>query len=183
VKYGALGDVNFFDWLEANGDKVLSADRTALTHAISTSVEAKARIVAADERESGVRALLNLGHTFGHALEAAFGFSEKLLHGEAVAAGMGLAFDYSASEGICASADADRLKAHLKKAGLPAGIIDIDGADAFSAETLLDLMKQDKKVVGGKLTLILARRIGEAFIKEDADLDRLRTFLKAAGAR
>ncbi len=180
VKYGALGDSAFFAWLEAHGAKLIAGDRTARREAVLQSCAAKARIVAADEREEGERALLNLGHTFGHALEAAFGYSEKLLHGEAVAAGMGLAFDFSVSEGLCAAADAERLKNHLKASGLPAGLSDIAGARDFSAEALLAFMLQDKKVEHGRLTLILARRIGEAFIARDVAADKVRRFLDCA---
>lgn len=177
VKYGAIDDSDFFAWLEENGRHVINGATAAQIRAVSTSVKSKARIVAADERENGVRALLNLGHTFGHALEAAFGFSDKLLHGEAVAAGMGLAFDYSVYEGLCPPDDADRMKRHLRDIGLPAGLADIDGAAAFSENQLMDLMMQDKKVEGGALTLILTRGIGRAEIKKDVDAARVCAFL------
>lgn len=177
VKYGALGDADFFQWLEENGAALVSGDATSALHAIEKSCSAKAAIVAADERERGVRALLNLGHTFGHALEAAFGFSDHLLHGEAVAAGMGLAADYSVDLGTCPQAAADRLKGHLRRVGLPAAVSDIQGADSFTADKLLDLMMQDKKVHAGRLSLILMRDIGEAYIDNDIEMDRLRRFL------
>lgn len=177
VKYGALGDANFFAWLEANGAALIAGDAAARIHAIRRSCEMKAAIVTADERETGARALLNLGHTFGHVLETGLGYSGALLHGEAVAAGMGLAFDFSARLGVCAPTDAARLKSHLRGAGLPAGIADIPAAAALSAETLLALMRQDKKVAAGALTLILARAIGDAYILKDAPADAVLAFL------
>ncbi len=183
VKYGALGDEPFFAWLEKRGGALLNGDAAARRVAVKRSCEAKAEIVAADEREKGERALLNLGHTFGHALEAAFGYSEKLIHGEAVAAGMALAFDYSAACGVCPPADAGRLKAHLGAAGLPTGLQDITGATDLSAETLLKHMMQDKKVENGALTLILVRRLGEAYIEKAVDTAAILAFLKASGAR
>jgi 3-dehydroquinate synthase len=177
VKYGALGDRDFFEQLEAAGGKILAGDAAALARAIKRSCEMKAAIVAEDEREDGARALLNLGHTFGHALEAAAGYSGALLHGEAVAAGMGLAFDYSVSEGYCAAKEADRLKAHLRAVGLPAAI-EGHAKGLATAELLLDYMKRDKKAAGGSLALILVRRIGEAFIESAADPARLLKFLE-----
>ncbi len=180
VKYGALGDAGFFGWLETQGAKLLAGDRAARREAVMRSCAAKARIVAADEREDGERALLNLGHTFGHALEAAFGYSEKLLHGEAVAAGMGLAFDFSVAEGLCAAGDADRLKTHLRASGLPAGLADIPGARDLPPDALLAFMMQDKKVEQGRLTLILARRLGQAFIERDVAADKVLRFLDGA---
>ena len=179
VKYGAIDDPAFFAWLEQNGDHVLNGDLDAQANAVAKSVRAKARIVAADEREHGVRALLNLGHTFGHALEAAFGYSSALLHGEAVAAGMGLAFDYAVSEGLCPEEEATRLKTHLRTTGLPAGVEDIAGVNGFTADQLLALMMQDKKVEGGALTLILVRGIGRAEIVKDIEVDRVRRFLES----
>jgi 3-dehydroquinate synthase len=180
VKYGALGDAAFFGWLEANGRALLAGDAALRTEAVIRACAAKAKIVAADEREDGERALLNLGHTFGHALEAAFGYGDRLLHGEAVAAGMGLAFDFSVGAGLCRPEDAARLKAHLRGCGLPAGIGDIDGAAAFSPDQLMALMMQDKKVERGSLTLILARTIGETFIARDVAADEVFRFLAAA---
>lgn len=183
VKYGALGDEPFFAWLENRGSDLLNGDAAARRVAVKRSCETKAEIVAADERETGVRALLNLGHTFGHALEAALGYSEKLLHGEAVAAGMALAFDFSVARRICPPADAERLNAHLASAGLPTGLKDISGSPEFSADDLLARMMQDKKVEGGAMTLVLVRRLGEAFIEKGADTAAIFDFLKGAGAR
>lgn len=183
VKYGALGDEPFFAWLEKRGGDLLAGDAAARRVAVKRSCETKAEIVGADERETGARALLNLGHTFGHALEASFGYSDKLLHGEAVAAGMALAFDFSVYRRNCPPADASRLKAHLAAVGLPAGLKDISSASLFSADELLSRMMQDKKVEGGALTLILLRRLGEAFIEKDVDAAAILDFLKSAGAR
>ncbi|HUD51234.1 3-dehydroquinate synthase [Parvibaculum sp.] len=176
VKYGLINDRPFFDWLEGNLDGIKSGDVAARTHAIVKSCEAKAAIVAADERESNVRALLNLGHTFGHALEAATGFSNRLVHGEGVAVGMALAFDLSARLGLCPGQDAIRVRRHLARAGLPSRLADVPGLPG--ADELISLMGQDKKVVDGKLTFILARGIGEAFITRDVDSDVLRTLLR-----
>jgi len=175
VKYGLIGDAGFFAWLEANWRDVL-AGGPAREHAIATSCRAKAITVANDERESGERALLNLGHTFGHALEAAAGFSERLLHGEAVAIGMALAFAFSARRGLLAPAEAARVERHLVNIGLPTRPSDVafewPGADALMA-----LMAQDKKARRGKLTLILARGIGASFVAPDADPGEVRSFL------
>lgn len=183
VKYGALGDVAFFRWLEDKGAALIGGDRAARAHAVKTSCAMKAAIVARDEREAGERALLNLGHTFGHALETAAGYGGGLLHGEAVAAGMGLAFDYSAAQGFCPLQEAERVKAHLRAAGLPAGLEDLPMLAGVAAERLAELMRQDKKVKAGKLTLILVRRIGQAFIAEDAPLDQITDFLRRKTAR
>ncbi len=177
VKYGLINDRSFFDWLEANVDRIKAGDVAARTHAIVKSCEAKAAIVAADERESNVRALLNLGHTFGHALEAATGFSDRLVHGEGVAVGMALAFDLSARLGLCSGQDAIRVRRHLEKAGLPKSLADVPGA-LPDADELISLMGQDKKVVDGKLTFILARGIGKAFITRDVDPAALRALLR-----
>ncbi|MEO0880140.1 MAG: 3-dehydroquinate synthase [Pseudomonadota bacterium] len=181
VKYGAIGDADFFDWLEANGACVLGGARDPQARAIEVSCRAKAAIVAEDEREGGKRALLNLGHTFGHALEAAYGFSERLLHGEAVAAGMAMAFDYSAARGHCPQDAAARLKSHLASVGLPAGYRDVRALageiDGFDAAAMRDLMMQDKKIDAGALTLVLARGIGAAYIEPATDTDRLKAFL------
>jgi 3-dehydroquinate synthase len=166
VKYGLIDDPAFFAWLEANGSALLAGDAAARRHAIVTSCASKARIVGLDEREAGVRALLNLGHTFGHALEAETGFGDALLHGEAVAAGMALAFDLSARLGLCAAADASRVRAHLIAAGLPAGFAALPRR-AWDADVLLDHMTRDKKVRDGKLTFVLAFGIGKAFTARD----------------
>lgn len=176
VKYGLISDADFFHWLENNGPSLLSGDQNGRAYGIKKSCEAKAAIVGADEREKGKRALLNLGHTFGHAFEAHFGYSGKLLHGEAVALGMALAFDYSAQEGLCPADDATRVKTHLKAAGLPAEIGDLK--TSITADAIAKHMMQDKKVEQGKLTLILANKIGDAFIAKHADLSRVTAFLK-----
>lgn len=176
VKYGLISDADFFAWLEENGLALLEGDSAARIHAVKKSCEAKAAIVGADEREKGKRALLNLGHTFGHAFEAHFGYSDKLLHGEGVALGMALAFDYSASEGLAPADDAARVKVHLEAAHLPAEISGLKST--ITADAIAKYMMQDKKVEQGKLTLILAKRIGEAFIAKDADLSRVTVFLK-----
>jgi 3-dehydroquinate synthase len=173
VKYGLINDADFFTWLETNAPGVIgaanSADMEARRHAVLTSCRAKAAIVSADETEQGVRALLNLGHTFGHALEAKTGYGETLSHGESVAIGMAMAFDLSVRMGLCESQDRDRVKNHLAACGLPVGLGAIRDA-GWSAAELIDLMGQDKKVVDGKLTFILARGIGRSFITDDVDL-------------
>ena len=161
VKYGLLGDADFFAWCEANGQKVLEGDAAAREHAIATCVAAKAAIVAEDEREtSGLRALLNLGHSFAHALEAETGFSDTLLHGEAVALGMALAFRFSAERGLCGEADADRVVAHLDAVGLPTRL------EIGTGASLAAHMAKDKKAAGGRVPLILARGIGQAFVDD-----------------
>lgn len=176
VKYGLIDDPAFFDWCEAHVDAFLGGDATARHFAIARSVEAKARIVAADEKElNGTRALLNLGHTFGHALEAETGYSDKLLHGEGVAAGMALAFRYSARRGHCTVDDAERVAAHLDRAGLPttlrAAQVDADGA------RLVEHMLHDKKKSGGTLPFLLVNGIGKTFLARDVDLDDVAAFL------
>jgi 3-dehydroquinate synthase len=181
IKYGMLGDIDFFAWLEANALDVLMTDLEALTHAVARSVEMKAEIVIADEREQGRRALLNLGHTFGHALETEVGFGDELLHGEAVALGCAQAFRFSARQGLCSAADAARVEAALAEAGLPTRLAEVSNRP-FKADHLLAHMAQDKKAEGGRLTLILARRIGEAFVAKDVDPAALRDFLIAEGA-
>jgi len=172
AKYGLINDADFFAWLESNGPRVIgaadTADMQARRHAVLTSCRAKAAIVAADETEQGVRALLNLGHTFGHALEAKTGYGNSLSHGESVAIGMAMAFDLSVRMGLCAGEDRDRVKNHLAACGLPVGLDAIRDAGWSSAE-LIDLMGQDKKVSGGKLTFILTRGIGQSFITDDVD--------------
>jgi len=178
VKYGLIDDADFFAWCEANGAALLAGDRAAQTHAIRMSVTAKARIVGADERETtGTRALLNLGHTFGHALEAETGFSDALLHGEGVAAGMALAFAYSARAGLCAAADAERVAAHLRSVGLPDGLA-AAGISASGAR-LIELMRHDKKMAGGTLPFLLARGIGQTFLAKNVDLADVAAFLDA----
>ena len=181
LKYGLLGDRSFFAWLEANAGAVLARDPAALAHAVARSVEMKAEIVIADEREAGRRALLNLGHTFAHALEAETGYGEALLHGEAVGLGSAMAFRFSAAEGLCSLDDADRAVAAIAASGLPSRLSDL--ADrSFAAQALLRHMAQDKKAEGGRLTFILARALGEAFVARDVDENRMRDFLKSEGA-
>jgi shikimate kinase/3-dehydroquinate synthase len=182
AKYGLLGDVKFFTWLENNWQGVFGNNGPALTKAIETSVAAKAAVVARDETETGDRALLNLGHTFGHAFEAWTGYSDKLLHGEAIAIGMCLAFRLSEELGICAAGHAERAAAHFKAVGLPTKIADIPQAGA-DADELLRLMSQDKKVRGGKLVFILVRGIGEAFVSRDVAPATVKDFLKREIAR
>jgi 3-dehydroquinate synthase len=176
AKYGLLGDAGFFAWLEANADDVFAGRAGAREHAIAVSCRMKAEIVARDERETGDRALLNLGHTFGHAFEAAAGFSDRLLHGEAVALGMSLAFDFSARLGLLPSADAERVKRHLGKVELPTQISDVPGG-VPGVDALMDLMAQDKKVKRGRLTFILIRGIGKAYVAPDVDPAEVRAFL------
>jgi len=182
VKYGLIDDPKFFASLGENLSQLLARDDALLAEAVETSCRAKARIVVADEREGGVRALLNLGHTFGHALEAAGGFSEKLLHGEGVAIGMVCAFRLSARLGLCPEAEADAAEAHLADAGLPTRM-SVLGNDLPSAEGLVDLMRHDKKVADGRLTFILARGIGKAFITRDVGEAELLAFLEDERAR
>jgi 3-dehydroquinate synthase len=176
VKYGLLGDAGFFDWLEANWREVF-AGGAARDHAIALSCRAKAGIVARDERETGDRQLLNLGHTFGHALEAACGFSDRLLHGEAIAIGMALAFEFSAGrQGLLPKAEAARAIGHLAAVGLPTKIKDIPG-EPLSIDRLMELIGQDKKIKRGQLTFVLARGIGSAFVETGVDAAEVRTFL------
>jgi len=181
IKYGLLGDRRFFEWLEANGGAVLGREPAALTEAVARSVEMKAGIVAEDEREQGRRALLNLGHTFGHALEAETGYGAALLHGEAVGVGTALAFRFSAAQGLCEAQDAERAVRGIAAAGLPVTLADVPG-HPFSAERLVSHMAQDKKAEGGRLTFILARALGEAFVAKDVDAGAVRRFLISEGA-
>jgi 3-dehydroquinate synthase len=179
VKYGLVGDADFFSWCEANGAAVIGGGEDgaeARLHAIETSVAAKATIVAGDEWDTkGSRALLNLGHTFGHALEAETGFSDRLLHGEAVALGIALAFRFSALRGLCPPPDAERVAAHLKAAGLPTTLaaagIEADGS------SLVAHMAHDKKRTGGRLPFILVRRIGKAFVDPSVEPREVEAFL------
>jgi len=175
AKYGLLGDAAFFAWLEANWQDVFSGG-PAREHAIAACCRAKAGIVARDERETGERALLNLGHTFGHALEAGCGFSGRLLHGEAVALGMALAFDFSARKGLIGEADAARVRAHLAAVGLPTHLKDVPGG-VPGVDALMDLIAQDKKVKRGKLNFIMVRGIGQAFVENDVNAAEVRAFL------
>jgi 3-dehydroquinate synthase len=178
VKYGLIDDAEFFAWCEANGTALLAGDPATRNYAIRHSVAAKAAIIAEDERETkGRRALLNLGHTFGHALEAETGFSDRLLHGEAVAAGLALAFRFSARQGLCSAEDATRVSTHLDAAGLPTTLaaagVRADGA------TLVAHMAHDKKMEAGHLPFLLARGIGQSFLAKDVSLDQVAAFLDA----
>lgn len=178
VKYGVLGDADFFDWLEAHAPKALAGDNDAIIHAVAHSCRMKADIVARDERETGERALLNLGHTFGHALEAATGFGERLVHGEGVAIGMALAMQLSVKLGLAPEQDCTRLIRHLKAVGLPSAISDIAGPRP-SADELLGHMAHDKKVTDGKLTFILLRGLGQAFVTRDVPIAAVKSVLSA----
>ena len=178
VKYGALGDADFFAWLEAHGTKALAGDAAALTRIVAHSCRMKADIVARDERETGDRALLNLGHTFGHALEAATGYSTRLLHGEGVAIGTALAFRLSARLGLSPPADTIRIARHLRASNLPAAIADIVGPRP-DVDTLLGHMAHDKKARDGKLTFVLVRGIGHAFVTTDVPVEAVREILAA----
>ncbi|MBJ6121171.1 3-dehydroquinate synthase [Sphingomonas sp. BT553] len=178
VKYGLIDDPAFFEWCEANGAALLAGDAAAREYAIAHSVAAKARIVAADEHETtGLRALLNLGHTFGHALEAEAGFDGSLIHGEGVAAGIALAYRYSAVTGLCDMADADRVAAHFRTVGLPDGLA-ASGIRASGAR-LVDHMRHDKKMAAGTLPFLLARGIGRTFLDRTVDLGDVERFLDA----
>jgi 3-dehydroquinate synthase len=178
LKYGLLGDAAFFAWLEANGPAVLAREPAALEHAIATSIAMKARIVAEDERETeDRRALLNLGHTFGHALEAETGFSDRLLHGEAVALGMVLAARYSARRGEICAADAERARQAIAATGLPSRIADLDLA--CDGARLVEHMRHDKKAEATTLPFLLLRALGEAYVARDVDLTDIAAFLDA----
>jgi len=174
VKYGLIGDAGFFAWLEANGAKVIGGDAAARRHAIATSCRAKASIVAGDERESGARALLNLGHTFGHALEAECGFGDEMLHGEAVAIGMAMALRLSVALGLAPESDALRLERHLAAIGLPVGL---PGNRRWESDRLLHHMAGDKKVADGKVTFVLAKSIGEGILARDIPAEAVRGVL------
>lgn len=176
LKYGVLGDAEFFDWLAEHGPKVTALDDAALTHAVAHSVAMKAAIVAEDERETtGARALLNLGHTFGHALEAETGFGERLLHGEAVALGMVLAARYSSRRGLMPHAEAERVARAVDAAGLPAEAAQL--GLACDGARLADHMRHDKKMDAGTLPFVLLRGIGDAFLARDVELRDVSAFL------
>jgi len=181
AKYGLLGDAEFFSWLEAHGDALVEGDAALRQTAVERSCVAKARIVAADERETGDRALLNLGHTFGHAMETATGYGGALLHGEAVAIGMVLAFDLSAALGLCPPADALRARRHLAAMGLPTDP-PRRGGRPIPAEELVGLMGQDKKARDGRLTFVLARGIGRAFVTREVEPEAVTSLLRRAQA-
>ncbi|MEX6726013.1 3-dehydroquinate synthase [Parapedomonas caeni] len=176
VKYGLINDADFFAWLEAHGEALLKGDAAGRTHAIAVSCQAKATVVEQDEFETrGLRALLNLGHTFGHALEAELGYSHRLLHGEGVAIGMVLAFELSVAMGLCPAADLARVRDHLRAVGLPTSPADI-GLTASGA-TLVAHMRQDKKMDAGRLAFILTHGIGKAFVTKDVDLGQVEALL------
>jgi 3-dehydroquinate synthase len=177
VKYGLLGDSQLFQWLEDNASRAAAGDMEARIAAVKRSVEMKAEIVVRDETEQGDRALLNLGHTFCHALEAATGYSDRLLHGEGVAIGCALAFELSSRMELCSQEDPSRVRAHLRDMKMKVDLSDIEG-ELPNADRLLDLMGQDKKVVDGKLRFILARGIGEAFVTSDVDPAMVRDLLQ-----
>lgn len=179
VKYGLLGDFEFFQWLEVNASRAASGDMDARIYAVKRSVQMKADIVERDETEQGDRALLNLGHTFCHALEAATGYSDRLLHGEGVAIGCALAFEVSARMGLCSQEDPSRLRAHLRDMKMKVDLSDIEG-ELPDADALIALMGQDKKVVDGKIRFIMARGIGQAFVTQDVDMTIVRTVLQQA---
>lgn len=174
VKYGIIDDAPFFDWLEVNGPALIDGDAEARAHAIAVSCRAKARIVAADEREGGVRALLNLGHTFGHALEAETGFSDEILHGEAVAIGMVMALRLSARLGLAPAGDVDRLRRHLDAIGLPSAL---PPGRLWQVPRLLEHMQGDKKVKDGKVTFVLARGIGQSYLTREVPEAELASML------
>jgi len=181
VKYGLIGDAEFFAWLEANGATLLSGGDRARIHAVATSCRMKADIVAEDERERGRRTLLNLGHTFGHALEAETGFGDALLHGEAVAIGMAMAFDLSARLGLCPAADAARVRRHLQAVGLPTEP-PRHPAGQWDVQRLISLIGVDKKVSQGRPVFVLARAIGDAFVARDIELGDVAAILGQAVA-
>ena len=176
VKYGLIGDADFFSWLEGHGAAIVDGDPEARRRAVAQSCAAKAAIVAADERENGVRMLLNLGHTFGHALEAECGFSDEMLHGEAVAMGLVLAFELSHRLGLCSAEDAGRVRRHLAAVGLPTSF-EAYPERAWDPDALIEHMRGDKKVAGGRVAFVLAHRIGEAFVARDVDLAEVRALL------
>lgn len=179
VKYGLLGNAKFFEWLEKNGPALAQGNREARLEAVRMSCQMKADIVVRDETEQGDRALLNLGHTFCHALEGATGYSDRLLHGEGVAIGCALAFELSSRMGLCSQEDPSRVRAHLKEMGMKVDLADIQG-DLPDADALLALMGQDKKVVNGELRFILARGIGDAFVTKDVPAETVLNVLKDA---
>lgn len=176
LKYGAIDDFAFFQWLEHHGESVIAGDMTNRHHAIKTSVQAKARVVSADEKESGVRALLNLGHTFGHALENTTGYDSRLYHGEAVAIGMVMAHTLSVQMGFCHRQDLHRLTNHLKQVGLPTTLKYVPDVE-WKIDSLINIMWKDKKVIGDTMTFILSEGIGQAFISSDVDISKVRTVL------
>jgi len=178
VKYGLIRDRDFFEWLEINGKSVVDGDRAAATKAIRTACAAKAEVVARDERDAGERALLNLGHTFAHALETAAGYHDRLLHGEAVAMGMVMAFDVSATMAWSTGQDAQRVRAHLESVGLVTDPRSIPGL-TLTADTMMALMRNDKKVVDDRINFIMVRGIGDAFRTADVEDGALKSYLRS----
>ena len=181
VKYALLGDRGFFDWLEDNAAGVVSGDADARRQAVRICCVAKAAIVGRDERESGARALLSLGHTFGHALEAETGYGPELLHGEAVAIGIVMAFELSAALGLCPAGDVERVRRHFARVGLPVGLPSASGR-VWDPDALLEHMRHDKKVRDGRMVFVLVRAIGEAFVTADVDPADVRRLLAGAVA-
>jgi len=179
VKYGLIRDAAFFVWCERQGNALCALEAEPLRHAVMTSCRMKSAIVADDEREEGDRALLNFGHTFGHALETETGFSNRLLHGEAVALGMVLAFEFAARLGLVAASEAERVRRHFEATGLPTRLAAVGLANT-PADRLIAHMGKDKKVRDGRIALIMPRRIGEAFVMKDAPTEALRDFLAEA---
>ena len=179
IKYGMLGDLKFFTWLEENGPAMAAGDMEKRIYAVKRSCQMKADIVARDEKEHGDRALLNLGHTFCHALEAATGYSDRLLHGEGVAIGCALAFETSMRLGLCAQEAPSRVRAHLKNMNMKVDLSDIEG-ELPDADALIKLMSQDKKVQNGKLAFIMARSIGDSFVDRNVDLTVVKSVLEDA---
>ncbi len=179
VKYGLLGDADFFAWLEENAPAMAAGDQALRVEAVRRSCAMKAGIVARDEREQGERALLNLGHTFGHALEAATGYGDRLLHGEGVAIGAALALELSSRLGLCAQEDPSRLRQHLREMRMKADLSDIEG-ELPDADGLIALMMQDKKVRDGRIRFVLARGIGAAFVADDVPMKAVRALLADA---
>jgi 3-dehydroquinate synthase len=177
VKYGLIRNFDFFEWLETHGSDVIGLKAEAVQHAVKTSCRAKSEIVSADEKESGERALLNLGHTFAHALEVCAGYGSALLHGEAVSVGMALAFELAAECDLVQRQEAQRVSAHLRSVGLMTAIKDIKSA--FNTAELVDAMRHDKKIVDGAPRLILPRAIGDAFVSSDVTFERIQDFLDA----
>ena len=182
AKYGLIGDLEFFAWLEGHGSALIDGDPVARRHAVKTSCAAKAAIVADDERETGTRALLNLGHTFAHALEAETGYGGDLLHGEAVAIGMVMAFELSARLKLCPWEDAARVRRHLAAIGLPTGLDADGGGQPWSPANLVNHMSRDKKVSGGRITFVLARGIGQAYLCDSVETAEVEALLTAAVA-
>lgn len=178
VKYGLINDYEFFEWLERNALDAINGDQEKLEYIVSKSCESKAYVVERDEKESGLRMLLNLGHTFGHALEAITGFSAKLLHGEAVAIGMVMAFEYSSKLGLCDDFSVQRLKNHLRKTGLYSSVA--EAGIKTSVDAMINYMYQDKKLAGGKLNLVLAKGIGNAFVYSEDNPEKLKEYIKKA---